>query len=198
LLIVNNGLEWVNKGRMTHVLDNLAGKSIEPVVVVFFASTPQWWLEAGGSNTDGYVEMLADELVPYLEERYRLIDAPESRALFGHVFYGLSATYAAFKYPDVFGKVAAQSVYLGLGAGDALAEAIRTSDAELTVYLDWNRYESRSADDDWDLREDGKTLAKLLEDSGHTFAGGEALDSFGWGAWRARADDVLVTLFPAK
>jgi enterochelin esterase-like enzyme/outer membrane protein assembly factor BamB len=198
LLIVNNGLEWVDKGRMTHVLDNLAGKSIEPVVVVFLASTPQWWLEAGGSNTDGYVEMLADELVPYLEERYRLIDAPESRALFGHVFYGLSATYAAFKYPDVFGKVAAQSVYLGLGAGDALAEAIRTSDAELTVYLDWNRYESRSADDDWDLREDGKTLAKLLEDSGHTFVGGEVLDSFGWGAWRARADDVLVTLFPAK
>ncbi len=199
VLIVNDGLAWIDKGQMKNTLDSVIGPRAEAVVVVFLAPSPQWWLEAGGSNTDGYVQMLAEELVPFLGERYRLIDDPGARALMGNVFYGFSAAYGAFKYPDTFGKAAVQSVYLGLGAGDTLVEMIRTGDpGEIQLYVDWNRYESRNVDDGWNLREDGMKLAEELEGSGYTYAGGEVMDSFGWGSWRSRSDDILELLFPVE
>ena len=68
LLIVQDGSDWLEKGRMADVLDNLAGQS-RPVVVAFLKARDEWWLEAGGTETAEHVEMLVSELVPLLEER---------------------------------------------------------------------------------------------------------------------------------
>jgi len=199
LLIVNDGTAWLDKGNMVTSLDNLVGKSVAPLVVAFVEPVGQWWTEAGGSRTDDYLRMQVEELVPALAERYRLIDDPASRAVMGNLFYAFSAAYAAVKYPSVFGKAGLQSVYLGLGAGDDL-KALLTAGAGSSVifYLDWNRYDVRNVDRGWDVAADSRALNALLASGGYTVAGGEVLDSLGWGSWRNRTDEVLTTLFPLQ
>lgn len=198
LLIVNDGASWQDKGLMTNTLDNLVGKSVEPLIVAFVPAYDQWWLEAGGSRTDDYLKMQVEELIPALEERFRLEDQAAGRGVMGTGFYAISAAYAALKYPEVFGKAAMQSVFLGMG-GDAVKELIGRKEAALTrFYLDWNRYGAKNVDRGWDFAQDGETMAALMRDGGHRLEGGEMLDSAGWGGWRNRTDKLLESLFPAK
>jgi len=206
LLIVNDGTAWLAKGNMVTSLDNLVGKSVAPLVAAFVEPSAQWWTEAGGSRGPGggqgtirYLRMQVEELVPALQERYRLIDDPASRAVMGNLFYAFNAAFAAVKYPGVFGKAGLQSVYMGLGAGDDLSAVFSQGAASSVIfYLDWNRYDVRNVDRGWDIAKDSRALKALLASGGYTVAGGEVLDSVGWGSWRNRTDEVLIALFPLQ
>jgi len=197
LLLVQEGSAWIEKGLLVNTLDSLIGETVAPVVVAFVDTIGMWWLEAGGSNTDAYVDMLAEQLVPDLSRRYRIQPVPSARAIMGARDFGLAAAYAAFKYPGVFGNVAIQSVGLRNGAGPALFELVgRRPIAPIALYVDWNLYEQRSIDRGIDFETDSRTLVGALERRGYAYAGGEAIDCHGWGSWRARTDRILETFFP--
>lgn len=197
LLVVNDGKGWLDKGLLPNALDNLVGTRIAPVVVAFVPSSPQWWFEAGGSRTEDYSHMLSAELVPELSQRYRLVDKPEARALLGTRYYGFTSAYAAVEHPEVFGKAAVQSTFLGLGHQDELFTMIgKRGQASAAFYVDWNRYDERNIDRDWSFAADSRQLADALRRGGYRVDGGEVLDSYGWGGWRNRIDRVLVALFP--
>jgi len=72
----------------------------------------------------------------------------------------------------------------------------KTTDVKL--YLDWNRYEYRNVDTGADIRKESLELSSALESAGYRFAGGEVLDSYDWGGWRARTDEILATFFPLR
>jgi enterochelin esterase-like enzyme/outer membrane protein assembly factor BamB len=197
LLVVQQGQDWLERGALANTLDNLIGERVAPLVVAFIEPSGDWWVEGGGSATDPYVDMLADELVPRLAEKYRLEEAPSSRALLGRTYFGATAAYAALKHPDVFGKAALYSPSMGLGVHDALVELLRSgAGRDVKLYVDWNRYDYRNVDSDIDFKRESRELVAALEAGGYEYSGGEQLDSFGWGGWRARADDVLVEFFP--
>ncbi len=200
LLVVHQGPDWLERGLMANSLDNLIGGGrVSPLVVAFVPPAEQWWLEGGGSKTDDYARMLAEELVPHLESKYRLVAHPGARAVMGTTYFGVTAAFAALKYPTVFSKVAIQSVALGLGSDDALMTLLESAKpSDVRFYLDWNRFEARNVDTSLDLGEDARTLAAALEQNGFGYSGGEALDSFGWGSWRARTDRILESFFPAE
>jgi len=198
-LLVVHGLDWLDKGLLSNVLDNMIGKSIEPVVVAVVAARQEWWTEAGGTGTREYVDILAGEIVPYLQEKYRLRDEASSRGVMGSSYFGLTALYVSMKYPEVFGKAAILSANLGLGSDDEVMALIKAHNAEnLMLFMGWNRYENRDPDNGVEVRAVNLDLAQLLEENGYSFSGGEALDAYGWGSWRARADDFLLALYPAK
>lgn len=199
LLVVNDGDAWLERAKLTNVLDNVVGNEVAPVVVAFVQPSPRWWLEAGGSSTKEYAHMLATELVPRLAETYRLTTAPGTHALLGNRFYGFASLYTALAYPTTFGGAAAQSYYGGLGHGDELHAMIaRGSGVGGRYYVDWNRYEEKNGDRGWDLAADSLAITERLRGAGYEVAGGEMLDSFGWGAWSNRAASVLAELFPAE
>ncbi len=199
VLLVHDGLNWLEKGLMANTLDNLIGKTVQPVVVAFLKPRDQWWLEAGGTGTDQHLEMVVGELLPHLAEKYRLTDAPSSHATMGHRGYGLASAYVALKHPDLFGKVAIQSPQIGLGYEDAVRELLGTDAAsKVTVYLDWNKNEVRDLDAGFDLYEESRRFAQTLEAHNIAYVGGEMKDSFGWAGWRSRTDRILATLFPLQ
>lgn len=199
LLLVNDGKTWLDKGLLDHSLENLVGKSVQPVVAVFVPAAGRWWLEAGGGQTAQYIEMQVEELLPKLHEKYRLKKSPGAHAVMGNRFYAFTTLYTALEHPELFGRAAVQSVYTGMGNAEGLLALIDAkAGASVDLYLDWNRYDERNIDRDWDLGKDSRELAARLEAQGYSLRGGERLDSSGWGAWRNRSAEVLAGLFPLK
>ena len=91
------------------------------------------------------------------------------------------------------------SVYAGLGTLDDLETMVSEgAGPKLVFYVDWNRYDERNVDRDWNLSEDSKSLADLLQGGGYALTGGEILDSWGWGGWRNRTDRALIALYPLE
>jgi enterochelin esterase family protein len=199
LLLVHQGPDWRTKGLLTNTLDNLIGERVRPLIAVFIPPTRAWWHEAGGTGTEEYIAMLATELVPALEATYRLSPEPADRAILGASSFGITAVYATFLQPDVFGLAAAQSLRLDDVARHELFRRIEEDERhDASFYLDWCRYEDRNQDAGYDLREHGQRTWKALAARGYPLTGGEANDAHGWGGWRARSDELLVALFPLK
>jgi enterochelin esterase-like enzyme/outer membrane protein assembly factor BamB len=200
VLVVSNGKDWIEKGKLPTVLDNLIGGSVEPVVVVFVHRVDgQWWQEEGGSSTGDYARMLATELVPQIDGKYRTRTEPGQRAVMGADGGGFVAAYAQLRHPDVFGKAAVQSIQLDAGTVDELLALIAGKERpDGTFYVDWNRYEDRNLDRGYDYAAYSRRFVAALEQAGYTFTGGEANDSTGWASWRSRTDDVLEAFFPLR
>lgn len=198
-LLLVHGLEWSDRGLMVTALDNLLGERVEPLVVAFVAPSRAWWEEGGGTGTDAYVDMLVQEMVPFLEGKYRLDQASASRALMGDQGFALTAAYGALKHPKVFGKAALLSVHLGAGYMDQLMELLaQDKRPAVDLFLTWNRYDVRRHANGIDYRGDSRRLAEALKAHGFEFTGGEVVDAHGWGAARAVTDDVLEALFPLE
>ena len=60
----------------------------------------------GGGQGDQYVDFLANTLKPYIDVNYRTMPGRSSTGVGGSSMGALIATYAASRYPAVFGKVA--------------------------------------------------------------------------------------------
>ncbi len=88
-----------------------------PAIVVFVDA----WTAHGGSQfvdspgTGRYHSYLCDEIVPWVDGRYRTLDAPEHRAISGKSSGGYGAMITPMLRPDLFGALATH-------AGDALFE----------------------------------------------------------------------------
>jgi S-formylglutathione hydrolase FrmB len=89
-----------------------------PVIVVYVDA----WTAYGGSQfvdspgTGAYHSYLCDEVVPYVDSRYRTLAAPEHRGIVGKSSGGFGAMITPMLRPDLFGGLATH-------AGDALYEA---------------------------------------------------------------------------
>lgn len=63
----------------------------------------------GGGQGDLYVDFLAQTLKPYIDANYRTLPGRENTGIAGSSMGALIATYAAVRYPAVYGKVGAFS-----------------------------------------------------------------------------------------
>jgi hypothetical protein len=85
------------------------------------------WTSLGGSQfldspaTGRYHTYLCDEVVPFVDQRYRTLDAPEHRGIMGKSSGGYGAMVTPMLRPDLFGGLATH-------AGDALFEACYAPD----------------------------------------------------------------------
>lgn len=94
-----------------------ATKDVPPCIVVYIDA----WTAYGGSQyvdspgTGDYHTYLCDELVPFVDARYRTLDAAAHRGISGKSSGGFGAMITPMLRPDLFGGLASH-------AGDALYE----------------------------------------------------------------------------
>jgi S-formylglutathione hydrolase FrmB len=121
-----------------------------PCIVVYVDA----WTAYGGSQfvdspgTGRYHSYLCDEVVPWVDARYRTLAAPESRAISGKSSGGFGAMITPMLRPDLFGALATH-------AGDALYElsyvpefgkAVRfLRDYDGDIFRWWDDFRSRTA-----------------------------------------------------
>lgn len=114
---------WRNRSAFRRNFPELADElfaagEAPPCVIVWV----DCWTSLGGSQfldspaTGRYHTYLCDELVPFVDQRYRTLGAPEHRGIMGKSSGGYGAMVTPMLRPDLFGGLATH-------AGDALFEA---------------------------------------------------------------------------
>jgi S-formylglutathione hydrolase FrmB len=135
----------------TETVDDVFRDGTVPGCLVVFVDT---WTSYGGSQfvdsigTGRYHSYLCDEVVPWVDQHYRTIPSPGSRAIAGKSSGGYGAMITPLLRPDLFSALATHS-------GDALfelpyasefgdaARALRAYDGDITVW--WADFNSRVA-----------------------------------------------------
>ena len=109
LVIFNGGRGYTEYLGAINILDYLISyKLIQPIIAVFVTPANNN-AEYSGADVTKHAAFLVDELLIYINTRYKTINEPENRAIIGLSVSGLFAAYMAYTYPESFGLCAAQS-----------------------------------------------------------------------------------------
>ncbi|EQB85867.1 enterochelin esterase family protein [Clostridium punense] len=108
MLVLTDGFEYVHGLLTPSLLDNLIyEKQIAPIVTVFIESKDNRF-EMLSCNKD-FTSFIAEEIVPYVRERYNVSYKSEDSIIGGLSLGGLAATYLGLMKSEVFGNVLSQS-----------------------------------------------------------------------------------------
>lgn len=183
---------------LTNSLDNLIGKTVEPLIVVHILQiAPDQFGELLGPQKDAYTTMFAEQIVPMIDERYRTLAEADQRASVGPFFGAYAALYTTLSKPEVVGKVGLQSAFLLTRQEQSVYALMgKAEDLPLTIYLDWGRFDLRAEREGWSLVKSNRRLLDELSDRGYRPAGGEVQDGHSFESWKSRNDRWLEALFP--
>jgi enterochelin esterase-like enzyme len=183
---VHDGGEYLERARMSTVMDNLihAG-AIPPLVVAMIDPVnrmSEYWAN------DEYCGFLCSEFIPMIDSRYRTVADRKSRGVMGASLGGLISTYAALSQPRSFSKVAGQSTALHLDEDKliSLLNAVRRT--KLTFYFDVGTYEPRF------IPAHERFVAGLKRKRWPCFYQ-EIAGGHNWTSWRAHLKDLLIFLW---
>ncbi|ELR71348.1 hypothetical protein C900_02806 [Fulvivirga imtechensis AK7] len=93
----NDQLGWIQDGIIEHC------KQQKIYVVLNPESALGHHVFANSENNGPRANSLIEELIPYLESKYRMHASPEARFLFGHSSGGWSSIWLMVNYPEYFG-----------------------------------------------------------------------------------------------
>jgi S-formylglutathione hydrolase FrmB len=140
--------------------DQLFAEDGAPPAIVVYVDA---WTAYGGSQfvdspgTGPYHSYLCDEVVPYVDARYRTLAAPEHRGIAGKSSGGFGAMITPMLRPDLFGGLATHAgdaLYEGCYIPEFLKIVRQLRDYDGDIFRWWERFQAgeRSPDADADLR----------------------------------------------
>jgi predicted alpha/beta superfamily hydrolase len=97
--------------------------------------------EYGGGQADAHLQAFTDVLVPYIDQTYRTVAEPDSRAIAGSSLGGLMSLYGAYEHDDVFGMAAALSPSLWWDDQHMRMHAQAAGKPAARVYMDMGTLE---------------------------------------------------------
>ena len=112
VLLVHDGLDYVNYAGLPVLLDNLiAQKRIVPIIAIFVPAVNRAAEYAGALKAE-YTAFLVDEVMAWVDRRFRTCRSPGRRATLGASNGGNMALWLGVTQPRQFGLIAAQSSML--------------------------------------------------------------------------------------
>jgi enterochelin esterase family protein len=200
LLVVHDGDDYLSFADLKIVLDNLITTlEIPPLIAVMIQSPDR--LNEYAAN-DRHADFLANELLPLMSLSYPLIDEPASRCLVGASFGGVAALHAAWRYPQLYGRLVLQSgsyAFSDIGRhqrGPVFDPVARFMNefrenpgvpAE-RIYMSCGIYES--------LIYENRSLLPKLQQAGIDLRFEEVRDAHNWENWRDRLRTGLSWVLP--
>ena len=138
---------------------------------------------------DLFGRFIVEEVLPYVESRYRASKLARHRANLGASAGGHIAYYLAFKYPNGFGGGAGQSSYI---SPELQTLAATAQDTSLHFYIDVGTYDLSG------FPQTNRTWRTQLSGRGFKVKYAEFYEGHSWGNWRAHVDEALRFLFPPE
>lgn len=187
LILFHDGTDYVNLCAATTILDNLTvGREIVPVVAVFVPPVNRE-AEYAGTLKDAYCSFINDELMPFVETRYRVSRSPGRRATVGASNGGNIALYLGVNHPDKFGKIAAQSSNVETLISNSVANGPLQN---LEFYLDIGTYDIE------ELIPLVRNFTQILSDKGYPYRDYTWHEGHSWGNWKGHLGIALRQFFP--
>lgn len=184
-LWVHDGGEYLHRGRLPTVLDNLIyGGEIGPLIAIMV--DPVMRGREYRANEE-YASFFESELLPHVEGRYRTQAQREARGVMGASLGGLSAFYVALSRPHLFSRVGGQSSALHLEEAKIAALLTRFS-APATFYLDVGKYEPR-------YLPTHQRIVAMLNALGYPCVFQQLGAGHNWTSWRTHLTDLLTCLW---
>lgn len=96
-----NDTEWSSNGGIVQAMDGLIARNqIRPTVVVMPSlGGGTWWVDGAADKAD---KAFMEELIPYVERKYKVDPQRDARAIGGQSMGGYGAVHFALKYPGRF------------------------------------------------------------------------------------------------
>jgi predicted alpha/beta superfamily hydrolase len=100
---------------LEHADEAIAAGEVEPLVIVGIYNTGDRRLaeytheynwQMGGGEADKYGDLLTQELIPWIAERYRVRTDRKSTGMGGSSLGGLVSLYLGLRHPQIFGRLA--------------------------------------------------------------------------------------------
>ena len=200
LLIVHDGDDYLKFASLKTVLDNLITRLEIPALIAVMIQSPDRLHEYGAN--DQHADFVAEELLPLMSMSYPLIDEPASRALMGASFGGVAALHAAWRYPQLYGRLVLQSgsyAFSDIGRhqrGPVFDPVARFMNEfrenpgipAKRIYMSCGIYES--------LIYENRSLLPKLQQPGIDLRFEEVRDAHNWENWRDRLRTGLSWVFP--
>ncbi len=195
LLVVWDGSDYLRRAKLPTMLDNLiAARRIQPIALALVPN--------GGKSR--FVEYACGEatlmgllgyVLPEASRQLNLLDIHKNPGAFGVMgasMGGLMALFTGLRFPQVFGKVLAQSgAYAIRGYEFVASSLVRTGDpSALKIWMDCGRYEF--------LLQANRDMHALLTKCGYSVSYREYNAGHNYPAWRDDLWRGLEALFPTQ
>ncbi|EQD55322.1 enterochelin esterase [mine drainage metagenome] len=178
---------------------------MDPSVLVLVGNAP------GGRDEElrhnpRFVRFLAAELLPWLRRRYGIRVPPSRCAVVGSSLGGLTAAYAALRYPHLFGNVLAQSgAFIERDAGGVdgsptlMQEYARRRRGRTRFYLNAGTLESTVyPGTPTSLLAGVRHFRDVLTAKGYRVAYGEFSGGHDYACWGVGLGEGLLNLLPRR
>ncbi len=192
LLVVYDGLDYLRRGRLAAIVDNLiAEKRIQPLALAFTQSKPQSrTIEYGCAEpTLGF---LLSQVLPLASRELNLVDYekhPGAHGVLGASMGGLMSVFTALQLPHVFGKALSQSGAFILWEHESLAmQMVRHFPRpDLKLWLDCGRLDF--------LLDANRKMSALLVEKGYEVVYQENGGAHNYTTWRNSCAHALEVIF---
>lgn len=189
VILFHDGLEYTSLAQANNVIDYLiARREIVPVIGVFVPPVNRT-AEYAGNQQNQFTAFIVNELMSYIDTRYRTRRDPSRRATLGASNGGNIALWLAYSHPEVFGNVAAQSSNIQSSISSGFQSSPRLN---LKLYLDLGTYDIPV------LIPLVRDFIPILQLKGYDHRYVEYHEGHSWGNWRAHVDNALKFFFPGS
>jgi enterochelin esterase family protein len=193
LLIVYDGYDYLHRGRLATIADNLiADKRIRPIAIAF--------LQNGKSRreveylcSDATITWIDEYILPLAREHLRLINInqhPGAYGVLGASAGGLMSMYTGFRMPEIFGNILCQSaVFSWEGRDFVVVDLVRYGYArDIKIWMDIGTLD--------ELLEDNRRMIALLDKRQYNVTYREFSAGHNYTAWRNDIWRGLEEMFP--
>ena len=188
VILFHDGLEYVTLAQANNVIDYLISQDrIKPIIAVFVPPVNRT-AEYRTTQQNQFTSFIVNEVMPYIDARYRTRRNPASRATLGASDGGNIALWLAYTHSEVFGNVAAQSSNIQTSISSGFQNSPRLN---LKFYMDLGTYDIDV------LIPLVRNFIPILQSKGYTYRYNEYHEGHSWGNWRAHIDNALEMFFPA-
>ncbi len=200
LLVVHDGSDYLRFSDLKTVFDNLIHRhEVAPLIVALTDSGDRLHEYADDPR---HARFLSEELVPFFEKEYPVLDEPSARGLMGASFGGVASLACAWRYPGFYGRLLLQSgsfAFSDIGPhhrGETFDPVVKFVNAfrvepgrpSERVFVSCGMYES--------LIYENRSMVPVLQATGMEVHYVEARDGHTWVNWRNQLRKGLSWLFP--
>ncbi len=189
VVVFNDGEAYIYRCFANNIIDYLISKKrIQPIIGVFVHPKSRWE-EFAGRDVDNYSAFIINELMPYIDNHYRTIQDPGSRAVIGLSISGLFSTRISFYNPETFSICGAQSPAYWANDKEVVNYIINQPKRDIRFYIDWGTHELP-------IKANALPFKDYLIALGYDVQWNEWHEGHQVTNFRAHLDNALESLFP--